>query len=105
MSDDSVRAAMTALANAELPGHPPSAEVLTRQADLRRRLERAARGPPVLEKGIPATLAVVCGIAAVIVTQVIAADRSPALAATGWAAFAVFALIIAAAGRLVFRER
>lgn len=105
MSDDSVRVAMAALANAELPGDPPSAKVLTRQADLRRRLARAARGSPALEKGVPATLALVCCIAAVIVTQVIAADESPALAATGWGALAIFAFVTAAAGRLIVSER
>lgn len=105
MSEDGVRVAMSALANAELPGHPLSAEVLMRRADLRQRLAQAARNSPALEKGLPATLAVVCSIAAMMVTRAIAANGAPTIVAVGWAALAIFVSAAVATGSLVLRQR
>lgn len=97
MSDDAVAGAMAALAHAELPKGGSLAEALLYRAALQRRLQRAAQGAAVLDRGLPAVLASVCFIAIVFVVPVIAADRSPVFAAAAWSALALFASAAAVA--------
>lgn len=91
MSDDAVRAAMAALAQTEIPGEGPTAKTLVQRATLRRRLERAARGSPVLEKGLPVVVAGTSLIALTLAARVLATDQSEALSGAALAAIAVFA--------------
>jgi Ni/Fe-hydrogenase subunit HybB-like protein len=99
MSDEAVNTAIAALASADLRGRPVSAEALSWKAALRRRLERAARGPAVLEKGLPAVVAGVSVTAAVFAAQLLRPDQSPVLATA--AAIALAMLVVGAAATAI----
>ncbi|QGZ96776.1 hypothetical protein [Terricaulis silvestris] len=105
MSDEAVNAAIAALRNAELPGCSPPAEALLWKAALRRRLERAARGPAVLEKGLPAIVAGVCATAAVFAAQLLRPDQSPVLAMAAAIALAMLVAGAAVAAIPLFARR